>query len=1016
MPAQRPQRWTNPLNFTLDSPADFLNGGGTSDGLLEPRIDRAQAISVPAVKRVRDLICGTLGALPLQVKDPRRNTVPSPLLDQPEFDIARSVTMARTVEDMLFEGRSWWRITQSDYRGYPTSVVRLEPRSVSIIRNLVVYDSGVTGRTQGSRWEYLQDSEVIRIDSPNEPLLVAGARAIRACLLLDRAVSRYASNPMPLGYFAPADGAVDPDPDEVQDILDAWAEANQTRAWGYVGAALKAQTLQWNPEQLQLAAARDHAALEIARLAGVDPEDLGINTTSRTYQNAEMRRLDLIDFTLKAYVSAIEDRLSMNDVLPGGFRARYDYDGFLRSDTQTRMAVYGAGRAVGAYDDERIAEAEGLPLARVKAASAAAAPQPPAPAVAPTSPEQGPQPQEPAMPAAQHHAPAPSMRFSDSGAMTIGFDSDTAAAEFAVDSAKRTVSGVAVPWGVVARANGRKWKFAKDSLHWGPDASRVKLNKDHVREDSFGYAAALSSTDAGLAAAFKVARGEDGDEMLGLAVDKVYDGFSIEVDFEPGDGWEPDPTDETVCLVYSATLRAVALTAMPAFDGARVASVAASREEPLMSAPVVPAAPAAPPAPAAPAAGATPDFAAFTAGLSESIGTAVAEAFARLPLPQGDGGRPVIPAGRGVATVTREEPVYAMNGSGQSMVRDAWKARTEGDADARDRLSKFQRQTQDAAEQAAQSLAFGPANTGNAAAVIPPGYRPELYVTQLMQGRPLVNAVSRGGLTDATPFTLPSFTSATSMTSAHTEGTNPTSGTLTIASKTVTPGATSGVFQLSREIVDSSNPAIDAIAMQAMQESYSQQTEAKVYAELNGTNGQGGTITSGFVPSGAQVKLINGLNGTGAAGTVTPAALIAGIRAAEALYPFRRFAAPNRALISSEATSALASAVGTDGRPLLPSIGAMNTAGVGNAVTQGWYIDGLPFQPAWSMSGNAIGDADVLMFNSNDIWFWESGLLTFRFEERSGPANIDLALFGYSATRLLRPIGLSALRYDTTTV
>jgi hypothetical protein len=68
------------------------------------------------------------------------------------------------------------------------------------------------------------------------------------------------------------------------------------------------------------------------------------------------------------------------------------------------------------------------------------------------------------------------------------------------------------------------------------------------------------------------------------------------------------------------------------------------------------------------------------------------------------------------------------------------------------------------------------------------------------------------------------------------------------------------------------------------------------------------------------------------------------------------------------------------------------------------------------MSGNAIGDGDVLLFNSNDVWFWESGLLTFRFEERSGPALIDLALFGYSAARLLRPVGLSALRYSTVAV
>src|SRR5690606_9579083 len=134
--------------------------------------------------------------------------------------------------------------------------------------------------------------------------------------------------------------------------------------------------------------------------------------------------------------------------------------------------------------------------------------------------------------------------------------------------------------------------------------------------------------------------------------------------------------------------------------------------------------------------------------------------------------------------------------------------------------------------------------------------------------------------------------------------------------------------------------------------------------------------------------------------------LIAGIRSALAVYPFRRFGAPNRGHLSAEATSLLATATGSDGRPLLPSVGATNTAGLGNAVQQGWFVDGLALTPTWSMTGNTSSDADVLIFNSADVWCWESPLLMFRFEERNGPARIDLALFGYFATRILRPVGI----------
>lgn len=993
-------RWQAPLTFSLEAPSEVT--GVTGGSSLDSRVSRSQAMSVPAVKRARDLIAGTLGTLPVRVHNRGREVVPNRLLDQPEPDIARSVTITRTIEDMLLEGVSWWRITAFGWDGYPAEVRRLEPRSVTVRKTGRVYVSTYTSTAQGHAEEWVPDAEMIRIDSPNDPLLVAGARAIRTALLLDKAAARYANEPLPLGYFAPREGQADPgSSDEIQTILDEWEEARAERAWGYVGAALEAKPLQWNPEQLQLAAQRDHAVLEISRVAGIDPEDLGVSTTTRTYANAEQRRLDLLDFTLAAYVSAFESRLSMRDVTRQGHFVRFQYAGFLRSDTKTRMETYKIGREVGVYNDERIAELEDIPTARPQRRQAPATP--PAP-----QQEQETSVQQSRDTGVRFTAPAP-----DEAGATVAFATAETAAAFKVDTERRTITGLAVPWGSVARSGWSNWKFAEGSLSWS-DVSRVKMLRDHDHGQPIGRATKLDATDAGLMATFKIARGAEGDRALELAEDGVLDGLSVGIDFVDGDEWQPDPSDESVRLVRRATLREVSITAMPAFDAARVASVTAMRNgDPNMSAPAEPQAQA--PAEGNGSAGKnTPDLEQFTAGLSDAIGSAVEQAFARLPQPQGgDEGRQVVPAGR--AYVNREAPVYNMNGHGPSLVRDAWKSRTEGNNEARDRLDRFMRQTEDSATDAMQSAQFE-ANTTNAAAVVPPGYRPDLYVTQLMQGRPLVSSVSRGTLSDATPFTIPSFTSASGMSSDHVEGTNPTGGTLDIDTVTVTPGGVSGLFEITREIADSSNPAIDAIAMQAMQESYSQQTEQKVYDLLNGSSGQGGTITGGFVPSGAQVRLVSGADGNGSSGTADGADLIAGIRDQMALYPFRRFAAPNRAHLSQSATSALAGAVGSDGRPLLPSVGATNTAGVGNAANQGWFIDGLAFAPTWSMNGSAASDGDVLMFNSNDVWAWESSLLTFRFEERGGPARIDLALFGYFAAQVLRPVGLSSVRYDTTEV
>ena len=74
-----------------------------------------------------------------------------------------------------------------------------------------------------------------------------------------------------------------------------------------------------------------------------------MSTTSRTYQNSEQRRQDLLDFTLSAYMKAVEQRLSMADVTPRGYRAKFNLDSFLRGDTKGRMEAYAIGEPLGLY-------------------------------------------------------------------------------------------------------------------------------------------------------------------------------------------------------------------------------------------------------------------------------------------------------------------------------------------------------------------------------------------------------------------------------------------------------------------------------------------------------------------------------------------------------------------------------------------------------------------------------------------------------------------------------------------
>jgi HK97 family phage portal protein len=328
---------------------------------LEPRIDRSTAMQVPAVKRSRDLICPTLGGLPLSLSAPDRRTVPWRLFERPEGDRTTQWTLTKTAEDLLLEQIAWWRVLERDVRGYPVKVRRLHPRSVTVQKDGKVYVSK-GGLHTGTANEWVEDRDLIRFDSPNDGLLTAGARAIRTCLKLDAAAARNSDGIPAIEYFVPKEG-VDPGDDAyITSVLNAYEVARRNRSRAYVPAALKLETSGWNPEELQLAEARQHAVLEIARMAGVDPEELGVSVTSRTYSNQFDRRKSFIDFTLGPYMTAIEQTLSGPNVVPQGYRARFDLDAFLRSDPAARYAAYAAGKAVGALTDADILEAEDKPL------------------------------------------------------------------------------------------------------------------------------------------------------------------------------------------------------------------------------------------------------------------------------------------------------------------------------------------------------------------------------------------------------------------------------------------------------------------------------------------------------------------------------------------------------------------------------------------------------------------------------------------------------------------------------
>lgn len=329
-------------------------------------VGRVEALSVPAVLRGRNMIC-SISTLPLEAVDERNRVLPRPLFQQLDSNTPNVVVMAQILEDLLFDAVAWFRVVGFDAEGYPSRVQRYAPDQVSL-QPPADYERGLLPSglaTEGVVWmggKEVPFDQVIRFDSPNPGLLAGGAatKTIARAVALDHAAQLYATSPRRRGYFTPNDG-VDPSSDEViEQALDDWQKASADRVDGYVPAAITYNAIQDStPAELQLVQMQQRVSLDLANALGIDPEDLGINTTSRTYQNATDRRQDRINETLAPYMRAITDRLGMPDVTREGIRVRFGLRDYLKADPKTRAEVQQIHHGLGVIDQTDIRAEEG---------------------------------------------------------------------------------------------------------------------------------------------------------------------------------------------------------------------------------------------------------------------------------------------------------------------------------------------------------------------------------------------------------------------------------------------------------------------------------------------------------------------------------------------------------------------------------------------------------------------------------------------------------------------------------
>lgn len=334
----------------------------------------------------------------------------------------------------------------------------------------------------------------------------------------------------------------------------------------------------------------------------------------------------------------------------------------------------------------------------------------------------------------------------------------------------------------------------------------------------------------------------------------------------------------------------------------------------------------------------------------------------------------------GATTQDRDPGHYRSESEGgrHSFFADLVQART-GDQDAASRLAEHNRAL----------------NTGGAGAgIVPPKWLASEYAELARQGRRVANAVRNLPLgNDPRPFILPKQIGGASVSDQPSEN---TPGTYTDAfetdTDTVVPKTVIGGQTVSRQLLDSASPAVDALIYSDLLADYNTQVESRVIAAMLASTG----APVATLATEAAFK-------TGAVDAVIDTAL--SVRA-------DRKAPADITVMDVARWGAFKKLRDADGRPLIPAgnHGPTNVFGVGSVDADG-EIEGLA---ALVSDGMAPGyPASVLVARASDTLLWESGLRRFRFEEINGPESIKLAVFGYVAVHV-RYAGSSVKRFVVT--
>lgn len=312
--------WASDASVLTRVAASELLGSDVSDKLP---LSRLEALQIPAVAKMRNVLVSTIAPLPLKALRGAE-----PLADQPTWlyrtDGQHSALtpfhrMASVVDDLLFYGHSLLACSRGA-SGQVTRVAHIPQDRWTITAGRVLVDE-----------KPVDESEIVFIEAPYEGLLAIGGPTLRGARDIEKAWASRAKYPVPLTLVSETPDATRPERTEAEiaGILDYYRQrrTEDGAAVAWVPAGIEIQALGTAETDL-LEKGRNAATTSIGQLGNVRASMLDgtlADSSSLTYTTALGERSAFLTFDVPFYSRVIEDRLSQDDVTPAGSRIAFDF-------------------------------------------------------------------------------------------------------------------------------------------------------------------------------------------------------------------------------------------------------------------------------------------------------------------------------------------------------------------------------------------------------------------------------------------------------------------------------------------------------------------------------------------------------------------------------------------------------------------------------------------------------------------------------------------------------------------